>query len=189
MRAGKTTPTDTVETENNVSTTVTPYSSEFTKDELTNIHSWEDALRLAENEFGKVDKVEETELGDGFRVATEVDKRRLIGVPLLFLDWHWVEGDYADEYVSAHVIAPNEQGVAFKWILNDGGTGVREQLRDYQTKYGRMGGLMARNGLRVSDYATDPDTNKPVTKKQIGELLAAGKKTGRGATFYVDTSA
>jgi hypothetical protein len=160
----------------------------FGKQDRTDISSWDDAVRLAQGEFGTVLQIHDTELGDGFRVASEEDERRLIGVPLMLLEWRWNDGDFG-EYVSVVAIAQGENGQATKWIINDGSTGIREQIRDFETKYERNGGLMVRNGLRVSDYHTDLDTGMPISKKDVVEYHKDGRKTGKGHTFYLDTSA
>ncbi len=165
-----------------------PAETRFDKQDRTEIQSWDDALALARQAYGTVLNIHETELGDGFRVANEEDERRLIGVPLMLLEWRWNDGDFG-EFVSIVAVAQGADGQATKWILNDGSTGIREQVRDFETKYGRNGGLMVRQGLRVSDYTTDLDTGKPINKKDLVEYHKEGKKTGKGYTFYLDTSA
>lgn len=164
------------------------WATRFGKEDRTNIQSWDDAIALAQAEYGTILNIHETELGDGFRVASEDDKRRLIGVPLFLLEWHWNDGDFG-QFVSVAAIAQGENGQATKWILNDGSTGIREQLADFETKYNRNGGLNVRNGLRVSDYNTDLETGEPLSKKDLIDYVKAGKKTGKGHTFYLDTSA
>lgn len=173
---------------NSDETAVVEFNSEtrFDKDQRSAIETWDDALRLAMEEFGTILNIADTSLGDGFRVASEDDKRRLIGVPLLLLEWRWVDGDFGD-YVSVAAIAQGDNGT--KWIINDGSTGIREQVREIETKYGVNGGVMVRNGLRVSDYNTDLETGEPLSKKEWIEANKANKKTGKGHTFYLDTSA
>src|SRR6267378_6689905 len=72
--------------------------SAFSREDLGNIASWDDAVRLAIDVYGGV-LVADTEIGDGFKKATEDDQRRLIGVPLFFLEWTFRAGDFTD-YVS-----------------------------------------------------------------------------------------
>ena len=160
--------------------------SEFTRDELSNISSFDEAMRLAHMVYGTVVTADE-EIGDGFKVATEDDKRRLCGVPLMFLEWSIRDGDFG-AYVSVRAIAQTETGIT-KWILNDGSTGIAEDLTSFQKKTGRTGGLFVRNGLRVSDYWIDAETGTPLSKKEYGEYIARGERTAKAATFYLDTSA
>lgn len=160
--------------------------SEFSRDELSAITSFDDAMRLASMTYGTVVTADE-EIGDGFKVATEDDKRRLCGVPLMFLEWSIRDGDFG-AYVSVRAVAQTESGIT-KWIINDGSTGIAEDLTSFQKKTGRTGGLFVRKGLRVSDYFIDAETGTPLSKKEYGEYIARGDKTARAATFYLDTSA
>lgn len=172
------------------STEVELAPSQFSREELQGIESFDDAVRLALSTNGTVVNAHQTpELGDGFRVADEAAKRRLIGVPLLLLEWTFRPGDYADDYVSVRAISQDENGNTRKWIINDGSTGIARDLRDFQTKTGRTGGLMVRNGLRVSDYHIDAETREPITRNEYREYQASGKKAAPAATFYLDTSA
>lgn len=164
--------------------------STFTRDELSAIESFDDAMRLAVSAHGTVINAHETtELGDGFRIADEDDKRRLIGVPLMLLEWTFLPGDFAEDYVSVRAISQEDGGRIRKWVINDGGTGIARDLRDFTTKTGRTGGLSVRNGLRVSDYFIDPVTKQPLTKAERREYAAEDRKMAPASTFYLDTSA
>jgi hypothetical protein len=162
-------------------------SQTFTQEELANVDTFADAMALATQEFGGVVNAhEDKNLGTGFRLTDEEDKFRLIGVPLLLLDWRFNPGDFGDEYISIHAVQQNEDGSASKLVLNDGGTGICRDLREYTEKTGRKGGLFVRRGLRVSEYPTiadgGPDNGKPAPKDYTG-------KTGKGKTFYLNFSA
>lgn len=157
---------------NNTSTDVIR-SVHFDPETLRDIRTFDDALRLASQEFGNVLDASE-EIGDGFSLLADKDK--LIGVPIIFLSWTFSEGDYIDaetgeksEFVTARVVAKYGPDAYSKHILNDGGTGIRRQLRQLTDRDGRTGGLVSRNGLRRSDYEL-PD-GSPAT------------------THYIDTSA
>jgi hypothetical protein len=186
MAMAKRTANAEVETTEQVANEVMNIST-FSREDLAGIESFDDALRLASAEFGNVATADQ-EIGDGFRIATEDDKRKMVGVPLMLLDWSFREGDFAD-YVSIHAIAAGPDNRAVKWILNDGSTGICRDLRDYTTKTGRTGGLMVRAGLRASDYVIDPESGTPLTKQQAAEYTAQGKRTAPATTFYLDTSA
>lgn len=183
MATAKTKPTQTV------STDVEP-SNLFSREQLAGIESFSDAMSLAAAEFGGVITAsDDPNLGTGFRVTTEDDKLRLMGVPLLLLDWRFNEGDYGDDYVSIHAIQQDESGKAVKLVINDGGTGICRDLREYTQKTGRKGGLFVRRGLRVSEYPTDVETGLPLSKLEHREFLKEGRKVGQGRTFYLDFSA
>lgn len=171
-------------------------ASHFTREQLTHIESFDDAARLAAQEFGDIVSAHEsTALGDGFRVASEDDKMRLIGVPLLLLEWSLRESEYGEGvYVSIKAIQRDESGRAIKWILNDGSTGIARDLQNFTLKTGRSGGLGVRKGLRVSEYPTNaikghPDNGKPLSKAEHREFIKAGHPVGKGRTFYLDASA
>jgi hypothetical protein len=167
--------------------------SPFSTEQLAKLDSVNDVMALMEETYGGTISAHETEyLGDGFRLAKEEDKRRLCGVPLLFIEWRFNESDYGDvPYVSAKAIQfDGDTGkVTGKWILNDGSTGVATQLREFTVKTGRTGGLGVRRGLRVSDYPTDAKTGTPLSKADHRTLVQEGKPVGKGTTFYLDTSA
>lgn len=163
----------------------------FTREQLGAIDSFDAAMGLATAEYGSVIAAhEQALLGDGFRVADEGDKIRLIGVPLLLLDWVFKPSDFGrGEWVLIHAVSRGENGEAIKWVISDGGTGIARDLKEFTEKTGRDGGMAVKNGLRRSDYQTDGDTGVPLTKAQVREYMVAHKPIGQGATWYLDTSA
>lgn len=166
---------------------VVAVASKFSSEELSGITSWDDALALAQREYKTIVVADEV-IGDGFKVADESDKNGLIGVPLFLLEWAFRAGDFGD-YVSIRAIEQNSNGTTTKWILNDGGTGICRDLKDFSKKTGRFGGLLVRNGLRVSNFMVDSETNEVLSKGEYKDAIAAGRKTFPASTFYLDTSA
>lgn len=140
----------------------------FTTDDYRNIDSFEAAASLLETKMGPLTDVAD-DLGDGFAVLATEDKARLVKVPLIFIDWRFTLGDQG-EFVSAHVITKSGD----KYIVNDGSTGIYQQLQEYTERTGKEGGLFASHGLRRSDY-TYQDKND-------GKMKPA-------TTYYIDTSA
>lgn len=179
--------TGTVE-EVNTTGEVMAVPSTFSREELSGISSWDDAMRLAQAEYGTI-VTADTEIGDGFRLADEDDKKWLVGVPLFLLEWTFRAGDFAEDYVSIRAISQNPDGASTKWIINDGGTGICRDLRDFSQKTGRFGGLLVRNGLRVSEYMVDNETKQVLSKGEYKDAVAEGRKTFPASTFYLDTSA
>lgn len=107
------------------------------------------------------------ELGNGFAVLSTKDKARLVGVPLLILNWNFNDGENG-EFVSAQVMTNTE-----RLIVNDGSTGIYKQLKALADT-GEVRAIFAKHGLRKSEYEyTDPKTQE--------------KKPA--VTYYIDTTA
>jgi hypothetical protein len=99
------------------------------------------------------------------------------------MEWAFRPGDFGSQFVSARVVTRNADGGMSKYIINDGGTGLAEQLAQFTQDTGKTGGLFARHGLRESEYAIDAD-GAPLARNSDPELIA-----GKASTFYVNTSA
>lgn len=111
--------------------------------------------------------ISSTDLGSGWSVLPTAEKSRLVGVPIIVLDWTFNEGDNG-EFVSARVITKANE----RLVLNDGSTGVCAQLRELEMRE-ETRAVYCKRGLRVSEYDyTDKDGQKRPAK-----------------TFYLDTSA
>jgi hypothetical protein len=141
----------------------------YDTDALLSIDSFDAALSLVQQQLGGIVSAET--LGDGFAVLSK-NKDVLCGVPVLFMSWDFNAGDFG-EFVSVRAIARREGGALTKVILNDGSTGIYKQLRDFTKQTGKLGGLVARQGLRRSDYDYDDGS---------GQLKPA-------STYYIDTTA
>lgn len=145
----------------------------LTTDELQNAVTWDDYTKLLNSQGVELILAHET-LGDGFAVVK--DKNIFLGKPLMFLEWRFNEGDQG-EFVSARVIVQEQNGIA-RYILNDGSTGIYQQLKELSESRNVFGGLAVRNGLRKSDYTYDDVDEK------TGEV-----KQKPATTYYIDTSA
>lgn len=135
--------------------------SAFTDDELRGIGSFSDALELIANKgLGAPENFEA--YGTGFKV---VDKATLVGVPFMMLEWRFSDGDFG-RFVSFSGVTEDGR----KIIVNDGSTGVREQLENVSASRESKGmkasaPLLVREGLRVSEYDyTDEKGNKSRAK-------------------------
>lgn len=139
------------------------------------ISSFEDALRLAQEQYGEVEAASSA-IGDGFALLTTDQKVQLIGVPCVFLSWSFAASEVGErgEFVTVRVVTEDGRKV----VVNDGSTGIYQQLKDYTTETnGRDGGLIVRRGLRKSDY-----TYTVTEGKDKGKEKAA-------TTYYIDTAA
>lgn len=102
--------------------------------------------------------------GSGLTVVE--DKATLVKRAFFIVEWSFRQGDHG-EYVSALIVT----GTGEKLVLNDGSTGIHDQLRnvtDNRIKRGQsfpQQGLAVPNGLRASNYTyTDADgKEKPAT--------------------------
>lgn len=128
---------------------VEPYSNR----DLANIQSWEDAAALV----GAVPEAADV-IGDGFTLLK--DKSALIDKPCIFVTWSWSDGDYTDEFITARVIVRYEDGNIGKYIINDGGLGLNQQLKQYTQETGSQKGLFVAKGLTRSDYEREIDGKK-----------------------------
>lgn len=141
----------------------------FAADELRNIESFDDALRLMQEAGIEVEDAADA-IGDGFILLD--DKRKLENVPLIFITWSESTGEQG-EYTVARVVARMENATVGKFVVVDGSeTGIHYQLKEYsRTHGGKVGGLTAIGGLRISDYEVEID----------------GKKQ-KASTAYINTS-
>ena len=170
----------------------------YPQDAIGAVDSFAAALELAGQTHGLAEADKEPSLGDGFKVASEDDKRRLCGVLLLFMEWAFRESDFGSDqdWVSISAIQRGENGEAIKWIINDGSTGIAKDLQAYTEKTGKTGGLLVKHGLSESKYFIDGNREsenfgKALNKKTVREYMAdgRGKHLAEASTFRLDTSA
>lgn len=157
----------------------------FDEDALRSIKDFDQAIALVHQAHGPIESASD-ELGDGFAILSDEDKRRLVGVPLLFMEWDFYDGDFGSKFVAIRVVARNPDGGVSKYIVNDGSTGVCEMLARYQVKTGKTGGLLCHKGFRASDY-TYCEACGEVVNPQYDAVHAKNHK--KATTFYIDTSA
>jgi hypothetical protein len=160
-----------------------PQASLYSEDELRGLSDWDQAMRLAMSVTGEAPIMASEEMGDGFQlIDSERGKATLIDVPFVLLEWTFRDGDFGT-YVSCRGMTKEGR----KFILNDGSTGIAEQLAKLtKDNNGRMSNLVVGKGLRVSEYPTDVN-GQPLDKKTAKEFPDQVKGTGR--TFYLNTSA
>ena len=138
----------------------------FSADQLRSVSSFAELSQLI-NETGIVVTDVSSVLGDGFSVLPTDEKNTLIGVPFVILSWTFSEGDNG-EFVSLRIVTRTDR----KLIINDGSTGIHDQVRKMHAD-GVLPVVFVPRGLRVSEYDYEDDH---------------GKKK-RASTFYLNTSA
>lgn len=125
----------------------------FTDDDLGNIRSFEDAAKLFND--ASVEIVSTDEFGDGFVVLPTNEKNRLCNVPFFIMNTKFSDGDNG-LFVTLHVVTKAGE----KLIVNDGSTGIRDQMIAIVRK-GRSQGLYCPRGLSESKYTyDDPNTGE-----------------------------
>lgn len=135
--------------------------------DLASVTTFEQAFALAEATYGEI--ISSEELGDGFAV---VEKSSLVGVPFLILGWEAGKNEKHGPFTIVRGITKDNGKVLFV----DGSTGIKDQLAVFQQVSGRTGGLLAVDGLRVSNYTyTDPadGKDKPASTYYIAENVKA----------------
>jgi hypothetical protein len=141
---------------------------------LVALESWEDVSALLETHGVEVEFADKV-LGDGFSVLSTDEKMTLIGRPMMLMEWRFNNGAQG-EFVSIRaIVKTGDMSTDIKKvILNDGSTGIRDQLKKFTAMTGKRAGLVVRRGLRVSEYTYEDE--------KTGEKRPA-------KTFYIDASA
>ena len=151
-----------------------PNASSFFRDsDLAAIDSFQSVL----DSFKSLGLMPESmsDYGTGFEICKNKD--RLVDTDLVIVEWRFNHSEVGTEgvFVSAAVVTKNGE----KWILNDGGTGIYQQLRlvtDQRNKAGHphpQAALMVRGGLTKSEYTYEDEK---------------GKRTP-ATTYYLNTAA
>lgn len=159
--------------------------STYDRDALRELNDFDAAVAMATAAHGPIDDA--SDLGDGFALLKDDGKGRLVNVPLLFMEWSFYPGDFGSQFVAARVMARNPDGGISKYIVNDGSTGICDQLAAFSKRTGKYGGLLAKRGLRVSDYSycemcAKVQCDNPDSHRAMG-------KHKRAETYYIDTAA
>lgn len=145
-----------------------------TDDDLRSITSFGDVLDLFGGEY--VDAAQE--FGTGFAICDNKDT--LIGQTFAIIDARLNPNGNFGEFVSMLVVTEDNR----KMVVNDGSTGIREQLIGIMAKTNRDSGtqrrpIVVRKGLRRSDYEVElPDPRDP-----------AKTVLTKASTYYLDLSA
>lgn len=135
----------------------------FAENDLAEITSFADVLNKADGPIENISDV----LGNGFSVLD--DKMRLIGAELVIVKYGEHKSDKNDgTFATIHVVTRD----GGKWIVNDGSTGIRDQLRELKDKAGTVCPLYVPKGLRVSEYDYKDDKGN----------------TSKARTYYLNTS-
>lgn len=138
---------------------------------LRDITSFEDALKAFESSGVAYEVM--SDYGTGFDVLPNEAKNRLVGVPIVILEWRFTSGDHG-EFVSAAIVTKHGE----KLILNDGSTGIMKQLQKITRARVAAGHAAPQNALAVPGGLTRSDY--PYTDDK-GEVKTA-------TTYYLSES-
>lgn len=122
----------------------------LSEDIRQDINSLDDYSRLTGHEI-----VDLSEVLESYDILNKESKERLVGRPIFLMDWRFndskeiVKDGKPAEFVSVLVM---DVATGEKFILNDGSTGIYQQLLAITKRLGRRGGITCRNGLRKSEY-------------------------------------
>lgn len=141
-------------------TALSVHTNGLDKQFIDTVDSFEELMNgLAEAGISPVDANEA--FNGGFEL---VEKEKLEGVPFVVMDWKFSAGKYNEDFVIVRAMTTDSRKVVF----NDGSTGIRQQLRDYEQAHGKR--PLHSMGLRSSVYTyKDQDGNEtPATTWYIG---------------------
>lgn len=109
--------------------------------------SWEDMVAYAEDHYGEIIQFE----GSPWEILK--DKHELVGVPFMIADVRAYEGKFGS---AVAIMLITEQPIANhsgpRYVINDGSTGIYEQVTGMIRRAKQKSGIMCPNGLRASDY-------------------------------------
>jgi len=144
----------------------------LSREELQAIQSWEDIAQILDTKGVEVEMAD-VALGDGFSVLSTDDKAQLVGRPMILIEWRFNQGNMGQFASMRAVVKTGELPTDIrKVIINDGSTGIMQQLKKFTEETGKTTGLIIRHGLKRSDYTWEDD--KGVEHP--------------GTTYYIDTS-
>lgn len=159
----------------------------YSTDEMRDFASFDEAIALATEKYGPLVDAADV-LGDGFALLNRNEKKRLVGVPILFMEWAVHTGDFGP-FIAARIAARNHDGGSSKYIVVDGSTGIADTLIDYGMRTGRNGGLLAKHGLRESTYDFCEDCGGAVKVNHKESDETREHRVGPATTYYIDLSA
>lgn len=178
----------TVSTEDtSTNTAIAVPAPNYSADTLREIDSFQSAIAAAGYMFGSIDDASDV-LGDGFKLMSTEDKAKLVGVPMVLLEWSFYPSqEHGGEFCALRLVAQGEGNTVGKYVVNDGSTGLARTLKEYTARTGRQGGLVVRRGFRASEYPYCDDCRVAVDDSHKADEPT--HKVGRARTYYFDTSA
>lgn len=145
-----------------------------TNSELSNVQSFEDAVRLAQDLYGEI--IPSYDLGDGFTGLD--DKDELVGVPFIVMGWGLGWSDFGDDERFSILRVVTQDGRKLRF--SDGGSGVHRTLVErFQGDPINFTALMALGGLSRGEY-------KPRNADGSDVLDGKGNVVNKAVTYRFD---
>ena len=125
------------------------------------IRSVDDLMAAVAAEYGNgVEMLDVADVvGDGFVLLDRSQKDRLVSVPFVIVDWRFIDSDKFQRdgkplsFATIRVITDSGQ----KFRINDGSTGIYQQLKTVTERTGRNQLMKVAGGLTRSDYEVEID--------------------------------
>lgn len=121
---------------------------EISREPIPYVESFEDAVQQFGDDVATIDDYEKLD-----------DKEALVGKPFAIVRWWFTPSDLgsAGEFAVLKIVTKDplydpQGNERTKFTVVDGSTGIYTQLRQITDRTGKSGGLVCRNGLRVSRY-------------------------------------
>lgn len=145
---------------------------QFSDADLAALASWDDiAIAVREKALETVDI---SDFGTGFEVLDKKDKARLVEEPFAILDWRFNPGDFGESFVSMLVLTQAGK----KYVVNDGGTGIRQQMQTLTSQ------LAAKLGVDEDKARAVVKCPKGLTRSDYQYVDGDGEKKP-ATTFYL----
>lgn len=156
----------------------------FTDEELASITTFDDAMDFMAEQFGNVEDIGGV-LGNGYTVLN--DKQQLVGKPFVIVDARYHPNGSYGPFVTIAVITKNSE----RYMVNDGSTGIAEQLVQLAQTRGRTKGYMVAGGLDRSTYDICPMCNRsrPVDVDPCNVCGNESKERAEGVTYRLSQAA
>lgn len=158
---------------NSTATDVVKVDSYFTESDLTAIQSFGDVGAFLKREGILTDTLKD--YGNGFEVLD--NKASLSGVTFAIIDYRFSKGDNG-EFVSLTIVTKDNR----KLIVNDGSTGIRNQMREIMQQREERGiplkrPIMVEHGVKGNTYQRTNEDGEKMFNDDGSPMMAT--------TFYL----
>jgi hypothetical protein len=156
----------------------TPATQEFTDEVAASFETFAQALDYLNNTEGVVEIGDVA--GDGYKLLKEKDI--LENVPFMIVDWNGItDPDTQRPYATIRIITTDNR----RYRINDGSTGIYQQLILIRNRSGKTRGIAVPRGLFKSEYFVDDKTKKTIPADKVDSHKGSKSKA---VTWYLNES-